>query len=59
MRSASPSTKAVFPTPGSPTKIGLFLRRRDRMSIIWRISLSRPKIGSIWLARALAVTSRV
>ncbi len=59
IRSASPSTKAVLPTPGSPTRIGLFLRRRDRISTIWRISLSRPKIGSICPVFALAVTSNV
>lgn len=27
-RCARPSTMAVFPTPGSPTKMGLFLVRR-------------------------------
>ncbi|MNL00087.1 hypothetical protein D3C87_1205060 [compost metagenome] len=59
MRSASPSTSAVFPTPGSPTRMGLFLRRRARMSIICRISTSRPKTGSICPARALAVMSIV
>ncbi len=59
IRSASPSTRAVFPTPGSPTRIGLFLRRRERISTIWRISVSRPKTGSILPSRALAVTSRV
>ena len=29
--SASPSAMAVLPTPGSPTKSGLFLRRRQRI----------------------------
>ena len=29
--SASPSAKAVFPTPGSPTNIGLFLFLLDKM----------------------------
>ncbi len=47
MRSASPSTTAVFPTPASPVMIGLFWRRRIRMSIAWRISASRPITGSI------------
>ena len=32
MRSANPSTTAVFPTPASPVRIGLFWRRRMRMS---------------------------
>ena len=59
MRSASPSTTAVFPTPASPTRIGLFLRRRLRMSIICRISLSRPKTGSTDPALALPVRSVV
>ena len=59
MRSARPSTRAVLPTPGSPTRIGLFLRRRERISTIWRISLSRPNTGSILPSRARAVTSRV
>ena len=53
--SASPSTSAVFPTPGSPTMIGLFLRRRARISVSWRISAWRPKIGSILPARAFSV----
>ncbi len=59
MRRAKPSTTAVFPTPASPTRIGLFCRRRVRMSITWRISESRPRIGSISPARARAVRSTV
>ncbi len=59
MRSAKPSTTAVLPTPASPVRIGLFWRRRVRMSTTWRISLSRPRIGSILPARALAVRSIV
>jgi hypothetical protein len=51
-RTASPSTSAVLPTPASPTMIGLFFRRRARMSTICRISRSRPKMGSISPARA-------
>ena len=59
MRRASPSTTAVLPTPASPTNIALFFRRRRRTSVIWRISRSRPKTGSISPARARAVTSVV
>ncbi len=44
---AKPSTTAVLPTPASPTRIGLFWRRRSRMSTTWRISASRPTIVSI------------
>ena len=46
-RCAKPSTTAVLPTPASPVRIGLFWRRRIRMSTIWRISSSRPVTGSI------------
>ena len=42
-----PSTTAVLPTPASPVRIGLFCRRRIRMSTIWRTSASRPMTGSI------------
>ena len=59
IRSASPSTTAVLPTPASPTSIALFLRRRSKTSVIWRISRSRPNTGSISPARARAVTSVV
>ncbi len=38
MRRASPSMTAVLPTPGSPTRMGLFLRLLARMATIWRIS---------------------
>src|SRR5216683_3333876 len=47
IRWAKPSTTAVLPTPASPVRIGLFCRRRIRTSINWRISSSRPRIGSI------------
>ena len=57
MRSAKPSTTAVLPTPASPVRIGLFWRRRIRMSMIWRISSSRPVTGSISPSRARAVRS--
>ena len=33
-RVASPSASAVLPTPASPTNTGLFLRRRQRISIV-------------------------
>ncbi len=52
---AKPSTTAVLPTPASPVRIGLFCRRRCRMSMICRISSSRPTMGSI--SPALAVKS--
>ncbi len=47
-RAAKPSTTAVLPTPASPVRIGLFCRRRIRMSMICRISSSRPVTGSSW-----------
>ena len=59
MRSAKPSTTAVLPTPASPVRIGLFCRRRVRMSMTWRISESRPRTGSILPACARAVRSMV
>ena len=46
MRRASPSTTAVFPTPGSPTRQGLFLRRRTRICSMRSSSSSRPNTGS-------------
>jgi hypothetical protein len=55
--SAMPSTTAVLPTPGSPTQMGLFFLRRPRMSIIWRISESLPKTGSISPRAAFSVKS--
>ena len=57
MRWAKPSTTAVLPTPASPVRIGLFCRRRISTSINWRISSSRPRIGSISPDLALAVRS--
>src|SRR3546814_5501961 len=38
--------RSVLPTPGSPTRMGLFWRRRIITSMSWRISLSRPVTGS-------------
>ena len=57
IRKAIPSAIAVFPTPGSPIRTGLFLVRRDRTCIARRISSSRPIIGSIFPASAAAVKS--
>ena len=57
IRSAKPSATAVFPTPASPVRIGLFWRRRIRISTTWRISSSRPVTGSMPPARARAVRS--
>ena len=46
IRCANPSTMAVFPTPGSPIKTGLFLVRRLKTWMTRRISSSRPITGS-------------
>ena len=43
---AIPSTMADFPTPGSPTSIGLFLRLLPRIWITLWISSSLPTSGS-------------
>ena len=58
IRCANPSTIAVFPTPGSPIRTGLFFVRRDRTWITRRISSSRPITGSSLPARACSVRSR-
>ena len=50
--SAIPSTIADFPTPGSPTSIGLFLRRLPSIWITLCISFSRPTSGSSLPSRA-------
>ncbi|MCY1302054.1 hypothetical protein D9M70_516930 [compost metagenome] len=57
MRRARPSTTAVLPTPASPTTMGLFFRRRARMSIIWRMAASRHSTGSSLPSRAWRVKS--
>ena len=57
-RCARPSTMAVLPTPGSPTRTGLFLVRRERMRTTRPISRSRSKTGSSRPSRARAVRSR-
>ena len=58
MRWASPSTIAVFPTPGSPMSTGLFLVRRESTWITRLISSSRPMTGSSFPRRASSVRSR-
>ena len=58
IRWASPSAIAVFPTPGSPIRTGLFLVRRERTWTTRRISSSRPMTGSSFPASASAVRSR-
>ena len=55
---ASPSTTAVLPTPGSPTRAGLFLVRRDSTCMTRSISFSRPITGSSLPSRAAAVRFR-
>mmetsp|Transcript_6402 Transcript_6402/g.18531 ORF Transcript_6402/g.18531 Transcript_6402/m.18531 type:complete len:447 (-) Transcript_6402:33-1373(-) len=57
MRNARPSASAVLPTPGSPTRQGLFLRRRTRVCIMRSISSSRPYTGSSSPSRACLVRS--
>ena len=47
MRLARPSAMAVLPTPASPTRRGLFLRRRVRICTTRSTSSSRPTRGSI------------
>lgn len=58
IRSARPSATAVFPTPGSPIKTGLFLLLLERMRMQRRISLSLPMTGSSLPSSASAVRSR-
>ncbi len=58
IRRARPSTMAVLPTPGSPISTGLFLVRRERISITRRISSSRPITGSSLPSAASLVRSR-
>ena len=48
---------AVLPTPGSPISTGLFFLRRERISIVRRISSSRPITGSSLPSLAFAVKS--
>ena len=52
---ASPSTTAVFPTPGSPTRHGLFFVLLLSISISLVISLSLPMTGSSFPSFAYSV----
>ena len=52
---ASPSTIAVFPTPGSPIKTGLFFVLLDKTCISLLISSSLPMTGSNCPLEALIV----
>ena len=58
IRWARPSAIAVFPTPGSPIRTGLFFVRRESTWIVRRISSSRPITGSSFPCSASAVRSR-
>ena len=57
MRCANPSIIAVFPTPGSPIKTGLFFVRLESTCTVRLISSSRPMTGSSLPSRAMAVKS--
>ena len=57
IRAASPSTTAVLPTPGSPTRQGLFFVRRLKICTTLRISSSLPTTGSSLPSLAKAVRS--
>mmetsp|Transcript_23354 Transcript_23354/g.41482 ORF Transcript_23354/g.41482 Transcript_23354/m.41482 type:complete len:396 (-) Transcript_23354:181-1368(-) len=57
IRCARPSTTAVFPTPGSPSRQGLLLRRRTKIRIMRSTSLWRPMRGSSFPSSASAVRS--
>ncbi len=54
---ARPSTTAVFPTPGSPIRTGLFFVLLERIWIVCRISLSLPMTGSSFPCRARSTKS--
>ena len=56
---ASPSTTAVFPTPGSPIRHGLFLVRRLKIWITLWISCSLPITGSNFPSSAIWVRLRL
>ena len=54
IRCAKPSAIAVLPTPGSPTSMGLFLERLDKICSVLLISSSRPITGSSLPLRAIS-----
>ena len=56
---ARPSTIAVLPTPGSPTRHGLFLVLLLNIWIRRAISFSLPTTGSSFPSAAIAVRSRL
>ena len=58
IRRARPSTTAVFPTPGSPIRQGLFFCLRQSICITRAVSASLPTVGSSLPAAAAAVRSR-
>mmetsp|Transcript_39880 Transcript_39880/g.118759 ORF Transcript_39880/g.118759 Transcript_39880/m.118759 type:complete len:211 (-) Transcript_39880:590-1222(-) len=55
--SARPSAMAVFPTPGSPNRMGLFFERRPRICMMRATSRLRPITGSMCPARTAAFRS--
>ena len=55
---ARPSARAVLPTPGSPTRTGLFFLRRLMICSMRWTSFSRPTTGSIWPCLAIWVRLR-
>ncbi len=55
---AKPSAIAVLPTPGSPSKTGLFLVRRLKIWITRVTSFCRPITGSIWPFSAISFRLR-
>ena len=57
MSCASPSTIALFPTPGSPMRMGLFFFLRHKISVTRCISRSRPTMGSSFPSAAALVRS--
>ena len=58
MRWARPSANAVLPTPGSPTRQGLFFWRRHKISTMRSSSASRQNTGSSSRSAARRVRSR-
>ena len=55
---ANPSIIAVFPTPASPTRTGLFFDLLHKICNMRSISFSRPITGSKTPSCAIAVKSR-